>query len=143
MEEEDDALSCTMCGSDFENEEIEMTQSRSVKAPTGTKLSCKGWQQEAAYRMIQNNLDPCNAENPDELIVYGGTGSTANTEVYDGSSWTEVANLASGRHSIQGNVQATNSESAVAGGGEGPGGIVGTTEEWTSPIYSIKTVTVS
>ena len=54
-----------------------MAQSRPVKAPTGTKLSCKGWQQEAAFRMIQNNLDPDNAENPDELIVYGGLGKAA------------------------------------------------------------------
>ena len=46
-----------------------MAQPRSVKAPTGTSLSCKGWQQEAAFRMIQNNLDPDNAEKPDELIV--------------------------------------------------------------------------
>ena len=46
-----------------------MSKSRPVKAPTGTTLSCKGWHQEAAYRMIQNNLDPDNAENPDELIV--------------------------------------------------------------------------
>ncbi|SVE30604.1 uncharacterized protein METZ01_LOCUS483458, partial [marine metagenome] len=44
---------------------------RIIKAPIGTTLSCKGWQQEAAFRMIQNNLDPDNAENPDELIVYG------------------------------------------------------------------------
>ena len=45
-------------------------------APTGTKLSCLGWQQEAVYRMIQNNLDPAVAENPEELIVYGGKAIT-------------------------------------------------------------------
>ena len=50
---------------------------RIIKAPTGIHLSCKGWQQEAAFRMIQNNLDPDNAENPDELIVYGGLGKAA------------------------------------------------------------------
>jgi urocanate hydratase len=50
---------------------------RTVKAPTGTKLNCKGWLQEAAYRMIQNNLDPNVAEHPDELIVYGGRGKAA------------------------------------------------------------------
>ncbi|MEK6555001.1 MAG: urocanate hydratase, partial [Bdellovibrionota bacterium] len=50
---------------------------RSVKAPTGTKLNCKGWLQEAAYRMIQNNLDANVAENPDELVVYGGRGKAA------------------------------------------------------------------
>ncbi|SVB84207.1 uncharacterized protein METZ01_LOCUS237061, partial [marine metagenome] len=54
-----------------------MSQSRPVKAPIGVTLSCKGWQQEAAFRMIQNNLDPDNAENPDELIVYGGLGKAA------------------------------------------------------------------
>jgi urocanate hydratase len=48
-----------------------------VTAPRGTGLSCRGWQQEAAYRMLQNNLDPEVAENPDELVVYGGTGRAA------------------------------------------------------------------
>ena len=48
-----------------------------IKAPTGNTLSCKGWQQEAAFRMIQNNLDPDVAENPSELIVYGGKGKAA------------------------------------------------------------------
>lgn len=50
---------------------------RKVKAPTGTQLKCKGWLQEAAYRMIQNNLDPRVAEDPDHLIVYGGLGKAA------------------------------------------------------------------
>ncbi|MBY0554004.1 urocanate hydratase [bacterium] len=58
--------------------------SRSIKAPTGTKLTCKGWLQEAAYRMIQNNLDSEVAENPDQLVVYGGIGKAArNWESYD------------------------------------------------------------
>ena len=48
-----------------------------IKAPTGTTLSCKGWQQEAALRMLMNNLDPVVAEDPDNLIVYGGTGKAA------------------------------------------------------------------
>jgi urocanate hydratase len=48
-----------------------------VRAPRGTDLHCRGWQQEAAYRMLQNNLDPEVAENPDELVVYGGTGRAA------------------------------------------------------------------
>ena len=48
-----------------------------VKAPVGTKLSCLDWPQEAAFRMLQNNLDPEVAENPDELVVYGGTGRAA------------------------------------------------------------------
>ena len=57
---------------------------RIIKSPIGTTLHCKGWQQEAAFRMIQNNLDPDNAENPDELIVYGGLGKAArNWECFD------------------------------------------------------------
>jgi urocanate hydratase len=48
-----------------------------VRAPRGTQLSCKGWQQEAALRMLMNNLDPEVAEKPGELIVYGGTGRAA------------------------------------------------------------------
>jgi urocanate hydratase len=50
---------------------------RTVRAPTGTKLNCKGWLQEAAFRMLQNNLDPDVAERPDELVVYGGRGKAA------------------------------------------------------------------
>ncbi len=50
---------------------------RPVHAPHGSKLHCKGWLQEAAYRMLQNNLDPDVAERPDELIVYGGIGKAA------------------------------------------------------------------
>ncbi|HEY7738653.1 MAG TPA: urocanate hydratase [Candidatus Limnocylindria bacterium] len=50
---------------------------RPVRAPRGTDLSCKGWQQEAALRMLMNNLDPDVAEDPDHLIVYGGTGRAA------------------------------------------------------------------
>ncbi|HEX2668590.1 MAG TPA: urocanate hydratase [Gammaproteobacteria bacterium] len=48
-----------------------------LRAPTGSKLSCKGWQQEAALRMLHNNLDPQVAENPKELVVYGGIGRAA------------------------------------------------------------------
>ena len=48
-----------------------------VRAPRGTQLSCKGWQQEAALRMLMNNLDPEVAERPDDLVVYGGTGKAA------------------------------------------------------------------
>lgn len=47
------------------------------KTPTGTKLNCKGWQQEAALRMLLNNLNPEVAEKPDELVVYGGRGKAA------------------------------------------------------------------
>jgi len=52
-------------------------QPREVRAPRGTDLSCRGWQQEAAMRMLMNNLDPEVAEEPQELIVYGGTGKAA------------------------------------------------------------------
>src|SRR5881397_4212056 len=57
---------------------------RVVRAPRGTVLSCRGWQQEAALRMLMNNLDPEVAERPDQLIVYGGTGKAArNWECFD------------------------------------------------------------
>ncbi len=51
--------------------------SRRIRAPRGTELSCKSWLTEAAFRMIQNNLDPEVAENPAELVVYGGIGRAA------------------------------------------------------------------
>ncbi|MEY2561912.1 MAG: urocanate hydratase [Verrucomicrobiota bacterium] len=54
-----------------------MSGKRVVRAPRGSEMSCKGWHQEAALRMLMNNLDPEVAENPDELIVYGGTGRAA------------------------------------------------------------------
>ena len=58
--------------------------SRTIHAPTGTELSCKNWLIEAAYRMIQNNLDPDVAFDPDNLIVYGGRGKAArNWASYD------------------------------------------------------------
>ncbi|HEY0593712.1 MAG TPA: urocanate hydratase, partial [Thermoanaerobaculia bacterium] len=50
---------------------------RTVTAPRGTAISCRGWAQEAALRMLMNNLDPAVAERPDRLIVYGGTGKAA------------------------------------------------------------------
>ena len=50
---------------------------RTITAPTGAELTCRGWQQEAAFRMLQNNLDPDVAERPDDLVVYGGTGKAA------------------------------------------------------------------
>jgi urocanate hydratase len=54
-----------------------MTESRRISAPRGDRITCKGWHQEAALRMLMNNLDPDVAEKPDELIVYGGTGRAA------------------------------------------------------------------
>jgi urocanate hydratase len=57
---------------------------RTVRAPRGTEISCRGWQQEAALRMLMNNLDPEVAERPEELIVYGGSGKAArNWECFD------------------------------------------------------------
>jgi urocanate hydratase len=57
---------------------------RLVRAPRGTELSCKGWQQEAALRMLMNNLDPEVAEHPEDLVVYGGTGRAARSwEAFD------------------------------------------------------------
>jgi len=57
---------------------------RIIRAPRGTSISCKGWPQEAAMRMLMNNLDPEDAERPDELIVYGGSGKAArNWEAFD------------------------------------------------------------
>src|ERR1017187_780998 len=54
-----------------------MSLRTAIHAPRGTVLRCRGWHQEAALRMLHNNLDPEVAENPDELIVYGGTGRAA------------------------------------------------------------------
>lgn len=57
---------------------------RVIRAPRGTELHCKGWQQEAAMRMLMNNLDPEVAERPEDLIVYGGSGKAArNWEAFD------------------------------------------------------------
>src|SRR6187399_2809531 len=57
---------------------------RIIRAPRGTQLSCKGWPQEAALRMLMNNLDPDVAERPDDLVVYGGSGKAArNWQAFD------------------------------------------------------------
>jgi urocanate hydratase len=61
-----------------------MSGSRTVRAPRGTDLTCKNWLSEAAYRMIQNNLDPEVAEKPEDLVVYGGRGKAARSwEAFD------------------------------------------------------------
>src|SRR6516162_3650950 len=61
-----------------------MSGRRIIQAPHGIRLSCKGWHQEAAMRMLMNNLNPEVAENPDQLIVYGGTGRAARSwEAFD------------------------------------------------------------
>ena len=60
------------------------TEHKNIITPTGTELSCKGWIQEAAMRMLMNNLHPDVAENPAELIVYGGSGKAArNWDAYE------------------------------------------------------------
>ena len=61
-----------------------MSDARIVRAPRGTQLTCKSWLTEAAYRMIQNNLDPQVAERPEDLVVYGGRGQAARSwEAFD------------------------------------------------------------
>jgi len=61
-----------------------VTASHTVRAPRGLAISCRGWQQEAALRMLMNNLDPEVAERPEELVVYGGSGKEArNWECYE------------------------------------------------------------
>jgi urocanate hydratase len=61
-----------------------LSEPRTVRAPRGTELSCRGWQQEAALRMLMNNLDPDVAERPEDLVVYGGTGRAARSwEAFD------------------------------------------------------------
>src|SRR5438309_5640573 len=61
-----------------------VSEARTIRAPRGTEISCRGWQQEAALRMLMNNLGPEVAERPEQLIVYGGTGKAArNWECYD------------------------------------------------------------
>src|SRR6516162_8720250 len=62
---------------EIESGSFAMSPTTAIRAPRGTQLRCQGWHQEAALRMLHNNLDPEVAENPDELIVYGGTGRAA------------------------------------------------------------------
>src|SRR5579871_161138 len=57
--------------------ETSMSLTTAIRAPRGSEMTCRGWHQEAALRMLHNNLDPEVAENPDELIVYGGAGKAA------------------------------------------------------------------
>ena len=61
-----------------------MIATRTIRAPRGTQLSCQGWHQEAALRMLMNNLDPEVAERPEDLVVYGGAGKAArNWEAFE------------------------------------------------------------
>jgi urocanate hydratase len=68
---------------------------RVIRAPRGTTLSCRGWPQEAALRMLMNNLDPEVAERPDDLVVYGGTGRAAR-------SWTAFDAIVSSLRALEG-----------------------------------------
>jgi urocanate hydratase len=70
-------------------------QHRPVRAPRGTTLSCRGWPQEAAMRMLMNNLDPEVAEKPDDLVVYGGTGRAAR-------SWAAFDAIVSSLRALEG-----------------------------------------
>ena len=68
------------------NDRLDWTRhaERTIRSPRGAELSCKSWLTEAAYRMIQNNLDPEVAEHPQDLVVYGGIGRAArNWECFD------------------------------------------------------------
>jgi urocanate hydratase len=65
---------------------------RLVRAPRGSAMTCKGWVQEAALRMLLNNLDPDVAEDPDHLVVYGGSGKAART-------WDDFASSTTTRRS--------------------------------------------
>ena len=71
-----------------------MEKPRTIRAPRGQSLSCKGWQQEAALRMLMNNLDPEVAEKPDELIVYGGSGKAAR-------SWADFDRIVASLRSLE------------------------------------------
>ncbi|MCA9251249.1 MAG: urocanate hydratase [Phycisphaerales bacterium] len=70
------------------------SKARTVRAPRGNTLSCKGWIQEAAMRMLMNNLDPDVAERPDDLIVYGGTGRAAR-------SWADFDRIVSALQTLE------------------------------------------
>jgi urocanate hydratase len=69
---------------DSETAQASSSRRGPIRAPRGTTISCKGWQQEAALRMLMNNLDPDVAERPEDLVVYGGTGKAARSwEAFD------------------------------------------------------------
>ena len=73
------------------NNDPRYDENRVIHAPRGTQLSCKNWLTEAAYRMIQNNLDAEVAENPQHLVVYGGIGRAARDWALPGSPWRLAA----------------------------------------------------
>ena len=57
--------------------DLDKLDRRPIQSPHGTELSCGSWQTEAPLRMLMNNLDPANAERPEDLVVYGGTGKAS------------------------------------------------------------------
>ena len=69
---------------------------RPVRAPRGTSITCRSWQQEAALRMLMNNLDPEVAERPRDLVVYGGTGKAAQIEGFAVCGKTGTAEIKGG-----------------------------------------------
>src|SRR3954466_5153827 len=80
------SVRCPVLNTEFDQRKgtIMTCTARLVPAPRGTELSCKGWPQEAALRMLMNNLDPEVAEHPEDLVVYGGTGRAARSwEAFD------------------------------------------------------------
>ena len=70
------------------------TSPRTIRAPRGTEISCRGWLTEAPLRMLMNNLDPEVAEDPDSLVVYGGTGRAAR-------SWEAFESICASLRSMQ------------------------------------------
>ncbi len=78
-----------------DSEHLETAGPRPVRAPRGIEISCKGWSQEAALRMLMNNLDPAVAERPDDLVVYGGSGRAAR-------SWAAFDALVRSLRSLEG-----------------------------------------
>jgi urocanate hydratase len=95
------------------------TGPREVRAPRGSTITCKGWQQEAAMRMLMNNLDPEVAERPGDLVVYGGTGKAAR-------SWPAFDSIVRELHRLEGD------ETLLVQSGK-PVGVV-TTHEWAPRV---------
>src|SRR5215475_5911708 len=97
----------------------QLAGARPVRAPRGTSLSCRGWPQEAALRMLMNNLDPEVAEHPDQLIVYGGSGRAAR-------SWDAFDAIVASLHDLAGD------ETLLVQSGK-PVGVV-RTHEWAPRV---------
>src|SRR3954454_18585009 len=91
---------------------------RTIRAPRGLELSCRGWQQEAALRMLMNNLDPEVAERPEDLVVYGGAGRAA-------PSWGGVGPLGPTPRPLVGGVRRDRRHAAPARGRRDAAGPVG------------------